>query len=66
MTLHRFRMLTARTEEADLRQAITVALLAEVPRSAASYQRFYARVVEEVQRPTASPAADTPELVSCV
>ncbi len=62
MTLQRFRMLTARTDEADLRQAITVALMAEVPRSAASYQRFYARVVEELQRPKASTATDTPEL----
>jgi hypothetical protein len=66
MTLQRFRMLTARTDEADLRQAITVALMADVPRSAASYQHFYARVVEELQRPKASPAAHTPELVSCV
>ena len=62
MTLERFRMLTARTDEADLRQAITVALMVEVPRSAASYRRFYARVVEDLQRPKASPAVDTPEL----
>ncbi len=62
MTLQRFRMLTARTDEADLRQAITVALMAEVPRSAASYRRFYARVVEDLQRPKVSPAVDTPEL----
>ena len=62
MTLQRFRMLTARTNEADLRQAVTVAFMAEVPRNAASYQRFYARVVEQLQRPKASPTADTPEL----
>ena len=62
MTLQRFRMLTAGMDEADLRQAITVALMAEVPRSAASYRRFYARVVEDLQRPKASPAVDTPEL----
>ncbi len=62
MTLQRFRMLTARTDETDLRQAITVALMAEVPRSAAGYRRFYARVVEDLQRPKASPAVDTPEL----
>ena len=62
MTLQRFRMLIARTDEADLRQAITVALMAEGPRSPVSYQRFYARVVEELQRPKVSPAVDAPEL----
>ena len=62
MTLQRFRMLTARTDEADLRQAITVALMTEVPRSAASYHRFYVRVVEELQRPKVSTAVDAPEL----
>ena len=48
MTLQRFRMLTAPTDEADLRQTVTVALMAEVPRNPASYKRFYARVVKEL------------------
>ena len=50
MTLQQFRTLTAEMDDRDLRlrRAMTVALAAEIPRTPEGYERFYARVVDEL------------------
>ncbi len=57
MTLQRFRRLTATSDVRDVREAMTLALMIEVPNSADGYTRFYDRVAEELRRSTRIPSA---------
>ncbi len=68
MTLQRFLTLTACVPDRDLRRAMAVALSFEVPRGPKDYQRFYRRVVGELEVPTAldvRPTSPEAELVAC-
>ena len=53
-------------DDRELRRAMAVALAAETPRTPADYQRFYARVIDELHRPRpeATPASIEPKLVA--
>lgn len=46
MTLQEFLKVTAEVDARDLRRALALALQREVPRSRASYARFYRRVID--------------------
>ena len=48
MTLHHFLTLTATVPDRDLRRAIAAALASEVPHTPEAYQRFYHRVLREL------------------
>ena len=48
MTLQRFRTLTTKVPALTLRQAMTVALSVETPRTPGAYARFYCRVLREL------------------
>ncbi len=63
MTLQRFRRLTATSDAHDVREAMTLGLMVEVPNSADGYARFYARVVQELQRSAGRPSAQADHLV---
>ncbi len=68
MTLHRFLTLTARVPDRDLRRAMAVALACEVPRRPEDYQRYYRRVVCELDVRTemaVEPTSPRIELVTC-
>ncbi len=68
MTLQRFLTLTACVPDRDLRRAMAVALSFEVPRGPKDYQRYYRRVVSELDAPTAlavEPTSPETELVAC-
>ncbi len=48
MTLQQFRMLTPKVPASMLRQAMTLALSVETPRTPGAYARFYCRVLREL------------------
>ena len=67
MTLQRFLTLTACVPDRDLRRAMAVALSFEV-RGPKDYQRYYRRVISELDVPTAldvEPTSSETELVAC-
>ena len=68
MTLQRFLALAARVPDRDLRRAMAVALSFEVPRGPKDYQRYYHRVISELDVPPAlevEPTSSETELVAC-
>jgi hypothetical protein len=68
MTLHRFLTLTAHVPDRELRRAMGVALSFEVPRRSEDYQRYYRRVICELNVPTemaTEPTSPETELVAC-
>ena len=61
MILQHFLTATAQTDEREVRQAMAVALATEIPHNSSSYERFYARVLDELGRETrTASAAPTP------
>ncbi len=50
MTLQQFCVPMADMNDRHLRRAMTIALAAEIPRTPEGYQRFYARVVDQLDR----------------
>ncbi len=67
MMLEQFLAVTAHIDSGDLRRAMAVALASEVPRSSVGYERFYSRVLDELDvtvENAASPASTQPDLVA--
>ena len=67
MTLQQFLAVTAHIDSRDLRRAMAVALALEVPRSSVGYERFYSRVLDELDvtvENAASPASTQPDLIA--
>ena len=67
MTLQQFLAVTAHIASGDLRRARAAALASEVPRSSVGYERFYSRVLDELDvtvENAASPASTQPDLVA--
>ena len=59
MNLQHFLTATAGTDEREVRQAMAVALGLEMPHDSVSYERFYRRVLDELER-TARAASTAP------
>ena len=67
MRLQQFLAVTAHIDSGDLRRAMAVALASEAPRSSVDYERFYSRVLDELDvtvENAASPASTEPDLVA--
>ncbi len=67
MRLQQFLALTAHIDSGDVRRAMAVALASEVPRSPVGYERFYSRVLDELDvtvENAASPLSTQPDLVA--
>ena len=72
MILHQYLAATARTDEREVRRAMAVALALEIPHDRTGYERFYRRVLDELERaaravstaPTPLPAAVSRRLPS--
>ena len=67
MMLQEFLAVTAHIDSRDLRRAMAAALASEVPRSSVGYERFYNRVLDELDvtvEHAASPASTQPDLVA--
>ncbi len=67
MRLQQFLALTAHIDSGDVRRAMAVALASEVPRSPVGYERFYSRVLDELDvtvENAASPISTQPDLVA--
>ena len=67
MRLQQFLAVTAHIDSGDLRRAMAVALASEVPRSSVDHERFYSRVLDELDvtvENAASPASTQPDLVA--
>ena len=52
MTLHEFLNLVDTTPESELRLAMTLALVGEIPHTQEQYSRFYDRVLTRTRDPT--------------
>ena len=65
MTLQHFRNVTADVDECQLRHAMTVALVSEIPSDPEGYRRFYARVIDALDEPASKTGviSDRPQLV---
>ena len=49
MILHHYLAVTERTDEREVRRAMAVALALEIPHDSTGYQRFYRRVLSELE-----------------
>ena len=49
MMLHHYLAATARTDEREVRRAMAVALALEIPHDSIGYERFYGRVLDELE-----------------
>ena len=49
MILHHYLAVTERTDEREVRLAMAVALALEIPHDSTGYQRFYRRVLSELE-----------------
>ncbi len=49
MMLHHYLAATARTDERELRRAMSAALESEIPHDRPGYERFYRRVLDELE-----------------
>ena len=47
--LHHYLTATARTDEREVRRAMAVALALEIPHDSTGYERFYRRVLDELE-----------------
>ncbi len=54
MMLQHFLTATAGTDEREVRRAMAVALLLEIPHNSTGYERFYRRVLNELEAAGAS------------
>ena len=67
MMLQQFLAVTAHIDSGDLRRAMAAALASEVPRGSVGYERFYSRVLDELDvtvENAARPASTQPDLVA--
>ena len=49
MILHHYLAATARTDEREVRRAMAVAIAVEIPHDSTGYERFYRRVLNELE-----------------
>ena len=59
MILHHYLAATAHTDQWEVRRAMAVALALETPHDRSTYERFYRRVLDELER-TARPVSTAP------
>lgn len=50
MMLHHYLAATAQTDEREIRRAMAVALALEIPHDSTGYERFYRRVIHELEQ----------------
>ena len=66
MMLQHFLTATAGTDEREVRRAMAVALSLEIPHNSTGYERFYRRVLNELEAAGASPVSMSPAPLSAV